>query len=219
MVAVWAATTTGGAVIGGAFGLAGYVAAARISGQELNVRDALAATGAGAISGGIAGASFGWAGAATTVAGAILRPMAVGAGSKVVGGIIGRSVDSSDSTEALDIDEILSDTQWGGLAAGIGQVAGDVYSGVRPFTRQRIPPGKRAARRARQANEAGAARQARRMDTIGAYAGALVSNFVSQVSYTCLGQEYKEAPGALIKKVVRSIEINGRIGNNRLEVC
>ncbi|MCL4852251.1 MAG: RHS repeat-associated core domain-containing protein, partial [Bryobacteraceae bacterium] len=116
-------TVPGGALIGFELGFAGYAIAQRLSGGEFRMRDALAAGAGGAVSGGLAGATFG----TSLVAGAV-GTVLVGAGANAAGGLVARSVDSDEAgTDPFAGEEVFADAFTGGFSTLVGVTVGGTY--------------------------------------------------------------------------------------------
>ncbi|QQR72314.1 MAG: RHS repeat-associated core domain-containing protein [Holophagales bacterium] len=106
-----------GAGVGAAFGALGSIGAQLYQGTELNWQDVGAAAAGGFVAGGLAGLTLG----ASALAEAGLATVATVNGvSSVVGGAVTRSLDSSDSSSALDPKAAGLDCGTSALGAGIG---------------------------------------------------------------------------------------------------
>jgi RHS repeat-associated protein len=126
-----------GAGIGGVAGFIGYAVALHVRGGPFVLQDALAATGGGAVSGGLAGLTMG---------GSLLATAAVGAGTNVVGGAVQRAADSDPNTRVMDVKQAGLDAATGGIAGGIGWGAKSVMrEGVQQL--EKTEAGMRAAAR------------------------------------------------------------------------
>jgi hypothetical protein len=198
-------TAAGGAGLGFVLGFGGSVLTQSLSGQKINFRDAFAAGAGGAVSGALAGFTLGGSliAEASIGAGTVL---ATGVDSNVVGGVVTRrALDSEEAhTDPFAFEELTADAVTGAAGVLIGQGVGKAYRYIRPGPRYiRDAPGRRSERlkNFKKATDA----YENRVRNRDAFAGALTTNFFSQLFFGTVGSNVKPEIKKLKEEVTSTI--------------